>query len=49
MQTTFILGTPFQGGNWHMEVPRVGNKLELQLLGYNTARAMWDLSCICDL
>ena len=30
-----------------MEVPRLGVKLELQLLAYATAK--WDLSCICHL
>ena len=34
---------------WHMEVPRRGLKLELQLLAYTTATATWDLSCICNL
>ena len=34
---------------WHMEVPRLGVKLELQLPAYATAMAMWDPSCICDL
>ena len=33
----------------HMEVPRLGVKLELQLPGYTTATAMSDLSLICDL
>ena len=33
---------------WHMEVPRLGFKLELQLPAYTTATAMHDLSCICD-
>ena len=33
----------------HMVVPRLGVKLELQLLAYATATAMWDPSCICDL
>ena len=33
----------------HMEVPRPGVKLELQLLACITARAMWDLSHVCDL
>ena len=33
----------------HMEAPRLGVKLELQLLAYSTATAMWDLSHICDL
>ena len=32
-----------------MEVPGLGVKLELQLLAYPTATAMWDPSCICDL
>ena len=32
-----------------MEVPRLGVKLELQLLAYTTATAMKDLSCVCDL
>ena len=30
---------------WHMDIPRLGVKLELQLL----ATAMQDLSCVCDL
>ena len=34
---------------WHMEVPRLGIKLELQLLVYTTDTAMWDLSCVCTL
>ena len=34
---------------WHMEVPRLGVELELQLPGYNTATATPDLSCVCDL
>ena len=34
---------------WHMEDPRLGVKLELQLLPYTTATAMPDLSHICDL
>ena len=33
----------------HMEVRRLGDKLELQLLAYTTATAMRDLSSICDL
>ena len=32
-----------------MEVPRLGVELELQLLAYITARAMQDLSFICNL
>ena len=34
---------------WHVEVPRLGIKSELQLPAYVTAIAMPDLSCICDL
>ena len=41
----FFLGPPLQ----HMEVPRLGVELELQLLAYITAIAMWDLSCTCSL
>ena len=33
----------------HMEVPRLGVKLELQLPAYTTATATWDLSHVCDL
>ena len=33
----------------HMEVPRLGVKLELQLLAYTTATATWDPSHICNL
>ena len=32
-----------------MEVPRLGVKLELWLLAYTTARAMWDPSQVFDL
>ena len=32
-----------------MEVPRLEVELELQLPAYATARAMWDLSHICNL
>ena len=32
-----------------MEIPRLGVKLELQLLAYATATAMWDPSCIYHL
>ena len=32
-----------------MELPRLGVELELQLLAYTTAIAMWDLSHIFDL
>ena len=34
---------------WHMEVPRLGVKLELQLLVYVTATATWNLTHVCDL
>ena len=34
---------------WHMEVPRLGVKLELQLPTYATATATPDLSCVCTL
>ena len=34
---------------WHMEVPRLGAKLELQLLAYTTATAMPDPSRVCNL
>ena len=33
---------------WHMEVPGLGVKLELQLLGYTTATATWDPSGVCN-
>ena len=31
----------------HMDVPRLGVELELQLLAYTIASAMWDPSCVC--
>ena len=34
---------------YHVEVPRVGVKLELQLPAYTTATATWDPSHICNL
>ena len=34
---------------WHMEVPKLGVKLELQLRAYTTATAMQDPCLICDL
>ena len=34
---------------WHMNVPRIGVKSELQLLAYAAATAMPDPSCVCDL
>ena len=33
----------------HMEVPKLGDKSELQLPAYTTATAAPDPSCICDL
>ena len=39
----------FRADPWHMEVPRLGVKSELQLPAYATAIAMPDLSRICDL
>ena len=33
----------------HMEVPRLGIELELQLPAYITATATWDPSRVCDL
>ena len=33
----------------HMEVPRLGVKVEIQLLAYITATAMQDLSRVCNL
>ena len=33
---------------WHMEVPRLEVKSELQLLAYTTATATPDLSHVCD-
>ena len=33
----------------HMEVPRLGVQLELQLLAYTSATATWNLSHVCDL
>ena len=41
----FFLGLQLQ----HMEVPRLGVELELQLHAYVTDTAMQDLSCICYL
>ena len=47
--TNFFL--PFFGGPhlWHMEVPRLGTELELQLPAYTTAIAMPDPSHVWDL
>ena len=41
----FFLGPHLQ----HMEVPRLGNESELQLLAYDTATATWDPSLVCKL
>ena len=38
----FILGLPL----WHMEVPRLGVKLEIKLPAYTTATATWHPSCL---
>ena len=40
----FLLG-PY---SWHMEIPRLGDELELQLSAYATAIAIPDLSCVWD-
>ena len=34
---------------WHLEVPRVGDESELQLLAYARATATQDPGCICEL
>ena len=34
---------------WHMEFPKLGFELELELPAYTTATATWDLSRVCDL
>ena len=34
---------------WHVEVPRLGVKSELQLPAYATATATWEPSRVCDL
>ena len=39
----------FRTAPWHMEVPRLGGKSELQLLANATATATPDLSHICNL
>ena len=41
----FVLGQHL----WHMEVPRLGVELQLQLPAYTTATAAQDPSHICDL
>ena len=46
----FVFFLPFlQLQLQHLEVPRLGVELELQLLAYPTATATPDLSHICDL
>ena len=46
----FFLVSVFWGLHpWHMEVPRLGAELKLQLLAYTTVMATWDPSCVCDL
>ena len=47
-------GNFFGGGggglhSWHMEVPRLRAKVELQLPASATAAAMWDPNLICNL
>ena len=32
----------------HMEVPRLGVELELQMPGYTIATATWDPNCVCN-
>ena len=34
---------------WHMEVPKLGGELELQVLAYATATTMQVLICVCEL
>ena len=46
----FIYLFCFLEPNWgHMEVPRIGGQVELQLLDYTTTIATWDLSHACNL
>ena len=46
----FFLFLLFRATPPHMEVPRRGVELELQLLAYTTATAEpWDQSCVLDL
>ena len=44
----FFLFSFLQPCSWHTEVPRLGVKLEQQLLAYTTATAMPDPRSICD-
>ena len=47
---TYLFTALFLGSHpWHMEVPRLGVKLELQLPVYTTATATPDPSRVCDL
>ena len=46
---SFLLACSLRSHLWHMEFPRLGVKLELQLPAYTTAIATWDPSHICDL
>ena len=49
MRLFFFLFLLFRPHLPHREVPRLGVKLELQLLAYTTAIATLDPSHICDL
>ena len=44
----FFFSLSFETHLQHMEVPRLGVELELQLLACSTATATQNLSCICD-
>jgi len=44
-----FFGVFFRVHPWHMEVPRLGVKSELQLPAYTTATATPDPSRVCDL
>ena len=49
-QIFFFLSFVFLGLHLqHVEVPRLGVELELQLPAYTTVTAMLDLSCVCNL
>ena len=49
MTLNFLNFFSFYGCTWHIEVPEPGVESELQLPAYTTAKAMPDLSHICDL
>ena len=49
MVSGFLFFSPLEPHLWHMEVPRLGVELELQLPAYTTATAMRDASPICNL